>query len=409
MPEHMDIDMPGGHDKRLKLLQNGLFLVSHGETPTNETEYYKLMFHCPANVRIVLFEHTGSIFHKYDAGFIFNFGINRINYDGADIAELNETKLNIPIKGTKNYYCRVYNPGEYVPNIKFTFTDSETQVGIFDMLNRYNHIPNAWYVSSKDAKGVVSWNVQFDTRFINTDIVSNVLGRVVTKANSNGVDTPFYEKPNTNLGIITNAISTLRPEKHTTLYVISCRGFTSPYIESLTSDLEAANTLIDNTSKEYINLFSQINLLYNDYCKKTDCALPSLHSWNLQLGAQKKELENNLTLIINGLKTMVSNAHQGYRNLVDLLTHYSFNDYTSNRITRSLIGSVADIEKYLLPGPLNKDMLSAIMKDGHTFAKSGGGKKKDNINVLDYNYYKELIDSGEDIENVINELNTNYS
>tara|TARA_B100000925_G_C22006532_1_gene473953 strand:+ start:2714 stop:3937 length:1224 start_codon:yes stop_codon:yes gene_type:complete len=403
-------------DYRITMLKKSVFMLAHGTTPTEEMpeKGYRFMFRCPENIRIVSFEYPGHTFNRYDAGYMYNYIHQRINIDGSDIGLLNESRVTIPIgkikipaeDDSRSYYCRVYNPGEEVPNICFKFEDNHTQTGIYDMYDgRNNTVPYAAFLPKTEESGNVIYKFQLNTNLLNIDIVNKALGGVNLQNNDIGNSHPIYNKPDTNLEKVVNDVNYIKREP-TTLYIVSCRVFTSRYMENMNRDFQIASSITSETGENYNILFTGFKDIYNKLCETIphECNTDYHKKWAVELAKLKVTLDEDLGKLIVGLTTMVNNSNVAYGNLKELLNNYLFKDYTNNK-KEVVLPTGDNMFKYLFVHEINRQFFQYLLNMGNIpdLMVMGGGQKIKNID-----YYYNMIDNGEKLENVIRKLKKNY-
>ena len=235
------------------------FIVSHGKTFTDINEmtrdiygYNNHFFKCPSNIQIVMFEHFGKYFNQNDSGFIYNYIVNNLENKNSNIDKqsatkkfldkINNRKIEIPILGTKEYFCQVYNSDNNVPNIAFDFADNEVQTGIYLFSNESGDLSKSYTEFCKTEDGI--FRVKYKSEFFDRWSVDHLLGGVKSVSDQNACKIPIYSFNKTtnsleNIVKLLNEVLTL--EGNTcTLFVISCRNFESPLL------MEQYNLIVQN-------------------------------------------------------------------------------------------------------------------------------------------------------------------
>ena len=413
-PNPTNLDM-----HRIGMLKNGLFLLAHGTTPTEEIPEsdYRFMFKCPPNIRIVSFEYPGHSFNHYDAGYIYNYIHQRIAIDGQDIDLLNESRVTIPIDkikmseedDTRSYYCRVYHPDDEVPNICLKFEDNYTQTGIYDMYNsKSNTVPFGAFLSKMDESRNPVYYLQLDTNLLSRDIIINrgLLGTVILKNNILNISNPIYSKPDTNLEKVVNEVNNIKNEL-TTIYIVSCRVFTSKYRENMNSYLVEAENVYNQTVKNYNTLVSGYENIYKHICETIPevCNKDDFMNYIKNLHGLKMTLDGDMARLITGLADMVNKSNADYENLKELLNNYLFKDYTNNK-KEVVLPTGDNMFRYLFVNKEKNTPFYNYLLNTKRIPNPmiiGGGIKVKNID-----YYYNMIDNGENINNVIKKLKNDY-
>ena len=344
--------------------ENSRFIISHGMTPTstpNEMPSFMPKFILPDGVRVVLFEVAGGRFEHIDAGFIYNWILNTIgNNNAANIDELDETVIRIGLPSltcaqqwrpacqrmdatlnARDYYCRVYDrPGMVVPNILYTAQDDIVQTGIFKFTKYNNTVPSycsfrrtvyvsgQWHAapvgkSNPPKVGEVphAWRPQFDIEASDTEFNQALFGEAEEVTNMFGNKMWQFKKPHQDLSTVAKIAGNL-PERQT-IYVISCRSYTSPKIEQAQDRLDTYYDHLNN-SQQALNTFMTNVSSVIDWGK-----LPN----NIvnQLEKQREELYRMFNNASQSSLAIIDNLKDGYNNLIDHTTNALTYDSLRNK------------------------------------------------------------------------------
>lgn len=396
---------------------NHRFIVTHGSTFTSpETSYNfnNTHFNCPSNIKVVLFEQFGKLFKKIDSGYIFNYIINGIEM-GYSIDDLDNHRIKIPIRDTKEYYCKVYTNGMLIPNIAFTFSDPSTQVGIFNFRdNRTNSINRATYYPIYERNGLVSWEVKYNPAFIDYKLTNALLGntQMIGKL-------VFYQNTRTSLEQICKTIQrNLGPNEEYTLYIISCRYFESPKMnivenqyENSMNKLSKCGSIFYKTNDLVKNYYNNVILQSNDITSYNKLMFNSIVS-NLQ-----NDFNNCINDYINRNIKIFEDFKQTYDDLIMGVANYPLDEYMINmpeqyvfedeQELHSIISPITqyDYLKYLY----DNDMFTIQLYTNNVAEiEMTGGNNVSKKYVIDLQYYRDLIDTEMSLNDVLKELYRNY-
>jgi len=414
---------------------NHRFIVTHGSTftaPEPSYNFQNLHFDCPSNIKVVMFEQFGKFFQKIDSGYIFNYIINGIDM-GHSIDILDNHRINIPIRNTKEYYCKVYTNGMLIPNIAFTFSDPSTQVGIFNYRNdTTGELNRATYNPILERNGTVSWQVQFNPSFIDYNITNAILGS--TQMNGKLV---FYQNPRTSLEHICKTITSgLGPNEEYTLYIISCRYFESPSMKVIENQYQNSMTKLTKCSYIFKNTNDMVENYYNNVIlKSSDIADNKKLMYNSIISTLQNDFSDCIREYIDRNMKIFQDFKSTYDELINVVANYPLDEYLSNMPEQMIFTNEQELHSIISPisqsGYLkylqdNKMFLIHLQMDiidtdididtdivpdtdidtDITEAEMIGGDK--NKYVIDLQSYRDLIDIGVPLSEVLGELERNY-
>lgn len=227
-----------------KSSQSKIF-IAHGRTTISSQFHSKdsNIFTVPKNVRIVIFEQLGQMFQKYDSCMIFNWLV-QIEKQHKDIEtyNLNNSKLSLGLRNTKEYYIDIYKPEQKIPNIDFYAHDNITQTGFFNL----SHFAHLFEYKTEQSN---SMQVQFNIKSSDNDTNKAIFKGQKIEQNPLNHDILRFKNSYTSLEKISQYLST--QDKFTTLYVISCRGLYSEKLDATGKQIKELSQHVKDTEEKY--------------------------------------------------------------------------------------------------------------------------------------------------------------
>ena len=213
------------------------FIIAHGSINIDDPK-----FTIPKNINLVLLEHPGQLFGKFDASLLINYISNKINTN-RNMDCLNNVVLEIPLIGCKDYFVRIFKSGERLADTTLSFYDTHTQTGIFDWINKNK--PSERFKTEFMLQGKSIYTVT-PPQFIDPYFSKKILGEIMGE--ENGIF--FFENPGFHrLSNILKYMSKNTPNPQL-VFLISCREFASSSMIDLNNSL-AQSRYCEDVAKHY--------------------------------------------------------------------------------------------------------------------------------------------------------------
>jgi hypothetical protein len=204
-------------------MDNYRILISHGATNIESVSTFK----CPSNVECIFFERPGKTFNKLDSSLITNLVLSKLR-SGHDLKMMLNRVIYVPRIGGGSYLSRSYKDSDEVPNITLNMKDSKIQCGLFNATSKkygtFNFSITPFNYNAKKG-GDISSHVCISSKMslLSTDIEH--LGVIV-----NGLY--VYKNYKRTLQSVMSNISNMNKGSKITMFVITCRTFTSTLVDS---------------------------------------------------------------------------------------------------------------------------------------------------------------------------------